>query len=245
MAHAIEARTLSESAYRYIRDSILRNELLPNSPLSPELIAQKLGISPTPVREALKRLEADGLVTSIAHRGIRVAELSEQDVFDTYEVRSALEPFIAHGAAVRAARDLDIRSRLETLSERALCVQKHAEQPDADQSSQFEEYTQIDLELNDILLSCVNNQLMKGIFHRVSNHSLRIRSFVEAVFRDDSAMIIQEMNKEHLGIIERLLSSDGAGAERAVRDHLAGAMERTLAALEKVTALESSAGSPD
>ncbi len=80
-------------AHSAIRDSILRNYLLPNFLNSVEELAQDLGIGPTPTREeALKQLQADGLVCSKAHNGIRVAEqLAETDVRDAYEVRCALE----------------------------------------------------------------------------------------------------------------------------------------------------------
>jgi|GEM_PF-5895809 len=76
-----------------IRDSNLDNGLPPNFRISVKELAQDLGIGPTPVQEeALRQLQADSLMCSEAHKGIRVAEqLSKTDVRDTYEVRCALE----------------------------------------------------------------------------------------------------------------------------------------------------------
>jgi len=233
MVQQISARTLSDQAYTVIRDSILRNDLLPNSPISPEEIAQDLGISPTPVREALKRLQADGLVRSEAHKGIRVAELSEADVCDTYEVRTALEPFIAAKAARRVAEDALLRGQLEELKAKAEAIQR-TQESGGDGPSQFEEFTEVDLALNEVLLATITNQLMRGIFARVSNHSLRIRSFVEASFRYDANEIVQRMNDEHLDIINVLLAGDAEAAERFVVRHLSGARERTLASIRQL-----------
>lgn len=234
MVQQIGARTLSEQAYTVIRDSILRNDLLPNSPISVEELAQDLGISPTPVREALKRLQSEGLVRSEAHKGIRVAELSEVDVCDTYEVRCALEPFIARLAAATIAGDDQIRDRLQSLKRSAEMIKRSDQGSASDDSSQFEEFTRVDLALNELLLSTVSNQLMRGIFDRISNHSLRIRSFVESSFRHDARDIVQEMNDEHLEIIGALLSGDAEAAERSVLNHLHGARERTLASIREL-----------
>ncbi len=239
MVQQIGPRTLSERAYTVIRDSILRNDLLPGFPISVEELAQDLGISPTPVREAIKQLQADGLVCAEAHKGIRVAELSEIDVCDAYEVRCVLEPYIARLTAKQVQVDPEVRECLEDLRSRAESIKSSLDSAGANGPSQFEEFTDVDLALNEVLLNSITNQLMKTIFSRISNHSLRIRSFVEASFRHDAYEIVQEMNNEHLNIIKALLAGDAEAAERFVLQHLHGARERTLSSIRELAASDS------
>ena len=238
MVQQIGPRTLSEKAYTAIRDSILRNDLLPNSPISVEELAQDLGISPTPVREALKQLQADGLVWSEAHKGIRVAELTETDICDAYEVRCALEPYIARISAAQISTTPQIRSRLEELKSRAENVKTLVDRAGVVGSSQFEAFTEVDLALNEVLLSSIDNQLMKSIFSRVSNHSVRIRSFVEASLKRTEHEAVSDMNAEHLEILTALLNGQADLVEQLVRNHLKLAEERTLVALRKSSQLE-------
>lgn len=83
--------TRGEEAYRKIRCSILRGELAPAESLSEYVLAAQLRLSRTPVREALTRLEQDGMVHTVAGRGTFVAQLTPHDVMEIYEVREQLE----------------------------------------------------------------------------------------------------------------------------------------------------------
>jgi len=83
--------SLSDQAYRAIRELILRGQLRPGMPLSRRRLAQELGMSVLPVTDALRRLEADGLVESRARAGTRVRVPSHDDIRALYELREALE----------------------------------------------------------------------------------------------------------------------------------------------------------
>ncbi len=223
-------RTLSRQAYHAIREAILSNDLLPNTAISINDLSRRLGVSPTPVREAIKWLEADGLVTSEAYRGIRIAAVSSDDVRDTYEVRLAMEPLVARTAAERALCDRLLLRDLGTLKEKAsrlLSAVKRKEQGLAWAAICKE----VDLELNEILLRATRNALLRGIFMRVSDHSRRIRTFVEATCDSDISAVVLEMTEEHLDIIKALCEGDGNGAARNVRAHLRSARRRTLESL--------------
>lgn len=94
-------RTLADSAFVRIHHAILTGELEPGQRLVLEEVAQQLDLSPMPVREALRRLDAEGLVEHIAHRGARVTELSLEDLREVYEARAALESLAMQKAAQR------------------------------------------------------------------------------------------------------------------------------------------------
>ncbi len=90
------------SVYRQLRDSIVEGRLAPGVRLIEQSLAEQLGVSRTPVREALRHLEADGLVISERNRGAEVRRLSAVEVDDLYELRGRLESYAAELAAVRA-----------------------------------------------------------------------------------------------------------------------------------------------
>lgn len=94
-------------AYRRIRDLVLSGELAPGARLGQVELAERFGISRTPVREALRRLAGEGLVDQISNRGFRVADLGLDAVLRRLEVRALLEPGIARLAAERRSeRDI-------------------------------------------------------------------------------------------------------------------------------------------
>jgi DNA-binding GntR family transcriptional regulator len=90
---------MAEAALAELRDSILSGELPPGAPLRLEELAERLGMSISPVREAVRRLESLGLAVHVPHRGARVSELALDDLRDTYEVRLVLEPLAVRKAA--------------------------------------------------------------------------------------------------------------------------------------------------
>jgi DNA-binding GntR family transcriptional regulator len=106
---------MAEVALAELQDSILSGELAPGSPLRLEELAARLGMSISPVREAVRRLESLGLAVHVPHRGARVSELALDDLRDTYEVRLVLEPLAVRRAAQRfTARDAEAaRARLD------------------------------------------------------------------------------------------------------------------------------------
>jgi GntR family transcriptional regulator, rspAB operon transcriptional repressor len=100
---ASQVTSLADKAYLAIRDTILRGQLRPGTPLSRRRLARELGMSVVPVTHALRRLEEAGLVESRARTGTRVRVPSETDVRELYEVREALETQSARLFAVRAS----------------------------------------------------------------------------------------------------------------------------------------------
>ena len=94
-------RTLAEKAFSSLHDLILTGGLVPGQRLLIEELAERLDMSPMPIREALRRLDAVGLVEHVPHRGARVAELSVADLREVYEARLALEPLAVRHAAER------------------------------------------------------------------------------------------------------------------------------------------------
>jgi DNA-binding GntR family transcriptional regulator len=100
--------------FESVREMIIRGEMLPGEPLRQRDLAARFNVSPTPVREALQRLESEGLVRSVLHQGSRVAELEDDEQEESYRILATLEP-LATGLAMERMTDHDFEEvrRLE------------------------------------------------------------------------------------------------------------------------------------
>ncbi len=117
-------RTLAEKAFETLHAAIISGALRPGARLPIEELAEHLEMSPMPIREAVRRLDAVGLVDNVPHRGARVRELSITDLTEVYEVRLSLETLAIRRAAARftddrAAHARECLANLENASEDA------------------------------------------------------------------------------------------------------------------------------
>jgi DNA-binding GntR family transcriptional regulator len=97
--------TKAESAYELVREQVLRGDLEPGAVIPQAALARELGVSTTPLREALRRMMTEGLVELDAHRDARVTRLTLEEARDLIEVRRSLDPLAAGLAAERRTRD--------------------------------------------------------------------------------------------------------------------------------------------
>ena len=109
--HRRADRSAREKAYVLIQQKIARGELPPGSAVSEIPLAQELGSSRTPVREALGQLVAEGLLEQTPNRGAVVVQLGRQDIIDLYELREALEVYAVGKAAARRRTPLRLRAQ--------------------------------------------------------------------------------------------------------------------------------------
>lgn len=229
----LSVETLSGKAYNAMRDSILTNKLLPGQSLSIEGLANDLGVSPTPVREALVKLTAGGLVEWTRNKQARVTRISEDNIRQTFAVRNLIEPHAAGLAAQRVSTTLDLRDAVQELQHTAEKF-KQTIPRSSDTDKQYRAYIEVDLRLHEIICEAQQNTLLKRVLKMVANHSLRIRSLTEASAkpcREKQALII---NQEHLEIVQALLDGDAEKAREAVQRHLRNGEARTLEAIKGV-----------
>jgi len=236
MLEQVATETLQEKVYTTIKDSITKNDLLPGQSLSIDELARDLGVSPTPVREALTRLSADGLVERARNKTALVAKITTEDVQQVYEVRKLLEPYAASLVAKKLSINPNLEESLCAIEEEAEEIQKILTTATKSlTSSQYEAYLKIDLRLQEVILEALGNTLLGNIFSLVGNHSLRIRSFAEAISGPSRGEVLRNINGEHLTIIEVLLGKDSRKVQKVVKQHLDNAEERTLRAVRKVS----------
>lgn len=200
--------------------------------LSIDSLAKSFGISPTPVREALGRLSADGLIEYEGHRQPRVANISAIEVRQVYQVRRLLEPYISSVIAERVPTDSSLKSVLIELRAAAQLAHEMANEPVRDLDALRDAVIQTDLSLQNVMELALGDSLLGKITVFIGNHSLRIRSFVEAVAQGgEGPSVSRAITGDHCRILDALCAGDAAETASAQADHLNNAEKRTLDSL--------------
>lgn len=222
----IKVRTLRDVAYESIKESILKHELMPGESLTITNLSEKLGISPTPVREAVVRLSNEGILDYEANKRIKVSQINRNDVSEVYEARRVLEIYISRKIVQRLQLNQALSKKLEALKAETGELLDTEKDP--------EHYASIDLKLHEMFLDMMENEILKELFYILGNKSLRIRTFVEALNQDISVSgtAMQDSAREHLFIIEALLDGNEDQVVAAVEAHLLNSENRTLESLE-------------
>ena len=209
--------SVREQIYEGIKEMILTNMFEPGEIIPIEKMAEQFGVSPTPIREALIRLEGFGLVTLIPNKGARVADITAADVRNIWEMRKLLEPYAASLTA-----ELQLDSEINRLESRIHGI--------LEGTYDFETYIQTDVELHQTLCAHLQNQLLTETVQRVHQLSMRMRYFPEHVAQIHTT-VVREVSREHLDILAALKAHDPEAAAERVRQHIQNGEERALRAL--------------
>lgn len=196
-----------EEVYDRLRRQILDGSLAADAPLREATIAEEHGVSRTPVRDALRRLSGDGLVTLTPNRGARVSELATTDTAAVFELRALLEGFAARHAAERGTPDLD-RMTL-------LCEQMEAS---AETGGDPDDITRLNLEFHRLVHTASENPLLPGVLQDVIAISLVRRTF-SAYDQTETARSFAQ----HRELVRALRARDGSWAEAVMVAHIRGA----------------------
>jgi len=196
--------SLTERVFRQLRDAIVNNELAPGALMSIEHLAGMLGVSRTPIREALPALQQMGLIVQSENGNFRVAPLDKGYAWEVYAVRSAIESLAAEVVAPRLTDD-DLREL------RSIAL-PDSPRPDGDYSEMFGP----DLGLHDFIrqkcpLSFINALIDSIRFHRARLE--HIEHSLDAAYRKASY-------EEHCAIVDALERRDGKTARRLMQEHL-------------------------
>jgi DNA-binding GntR family transcriptional regulator len=211
---------LREEVRDQIKKLILTNHLHPGQPIVIDRLASELGISHTPVREALAMLEHEGLVEMRPYGNPQVAEIDASYVRNAWEMRLLLEGWAVR-RSVLALPD-EAFDEMERLLESA--------RQDARQS-RYDTHLQSDIAMHDMILQATDNKLFERVAQLVSDQSIRVRWLVEAIATAEEVLQIIE---EHCSLLEALRARDPELAYQRLSLHLEAGMERQLAALERM-----------
>lgn len=198
-----------------LRSAIIELRLPPGEPLREAAIADSLGVSKTPVREALSRLEHEGLVELTSFKGAVVSSYSRRDLVEMYELRELVEVWIVRRAA--EAMGGDARAKMTSLMERSkrLCT--------SGRTAALEKAVE---EFDTLLFEEVTNCRIGALIDNVRAHVTRIGRMTTHI-----PGRLEKSVAEHMKIAEALLAGDTALAERAMHDHIMSVRDDQLRAL--------------
>lgn len=202
----------AEKVYHRLREIIVEGQMPPGTRLVEEATAQMLGVSRTPVREAIFRLESEGLVSRDKRGGAIVAELTAGEVEDIYAVRSALEGLAARLAAGKMTQREFVR--LEHMQERLEAATK-ANDPAA--------LAALNFGFHEVILRATHNLTLIGFMEQI-HASLRRATQTTLAYPGRA----QQALAEHQALIEAFRRKDAAEAERIARQHIENAFNIRL-----------------
>jgi DNA-binding GntR family transcriptional regulator len=213
----------SDSVFEVLRDSILTRVFRPGARLDVKAVANQLGVSPTPVKDAINRLAAEGLIDVRPRSGTFVAEISPQAVAETFEIRRALECLAAETLVPRITPELI--ARFEKLID-AL------ELPvDDDDSRRLHDENNVEFHL--LIVEASGNQRLLELYHSLNAHLTIARIHLRR--RPDAARLDQE-RREHRAIVDALAARHAKRLVEALGQHIKRA---GVALVEDVTRAQS------
>ncbi|TDV49983.1 GntR family transcriptional regulator [Actinophytocola oryzae] len=202
--------TKSEFAYAAVRNKIITHGYAPGAVLNQAMLAQELGISTTPLREALRRLESERLVELGAHRDARVTQLSAEEARDLLEMRRALDPLaISLAAERRGPADID---HLRATYERLRPLPNRPDVADLVAHRMFHR----------ALYAASHNEILIATLDGLWDKADRYR---QAGLRDERSQSARdETAVEHKAMLTAVLAGDSRAAAEAMRAHIDGSL---------------------
>lgn len=214
----------AEAAYGLIREGILSGELARGQRLREEELALKVGVSRTPIREALRRLDAEGLVDFTPNRGARVTAWSERELEEVYEARALLESYGARLAATRVTADE--LARLDELTERMERLARKG-------SAAADELTVLNGEFHRAVVAAARNSQLETLVRGIMDVPL-----INRTFQLYSPQRLRASMFHHAELVEALRAADGEWAEAVMRAHILAARSTVIQAVRDEDRLE-------
>lgn len=211
----VDRRLLHETVIDQLRDLIVQGELAPETKLNERVLAEKLGTSRTPLREAIKFLASEGLVELLPNRGAVVAPLKPEKMKEVFVVLGALEA-LAGDLACRNATEADI-AEIRGLHYHMLAHHARGE------LAQYFRYNQ---QIHIKFMECAGNATLAQVYRGLNAHVKRAR-YMANLSRErwDKAV------KEHEDMLDALVKRDGVRLQTLLRDHLANKLVMVMEAL--------------
>lgn len=204
MAEDLSYRSSKEKAYRLIKQAIITRAFSPGQFLSENELSRSLGVSRTPIREALQALEVEGFVTLIPHRGAQVAEISLKDLDEVYELRLVLER-LAGQKLIERGNEICLQQMIDLLA-----VQK-----DLAQQNRPVEFIAADREFHLALIRAAGNERLYRFYDSLRDHLLRLG--LEAI---QTPGRMAQVLEEHEAILHGLKEGSYQKFDAAITTHL-------------------------
>ena len=210
-------KPLREVIFNTLREAIIVGELKPGERLMEVKLAEKMGVSRTPVREAIRKLELEGLVDMLPRKGAHVADLSVKDIMDVLEVRSTLDGLASSLSALRIT-DEEIKELKHLLTQFINCVEKENLQGSIKKDAEF----------HDIIYRSSRNDKLIQI---TNNLREQVQRFRVIYIKDYSSS--RELIKEHNEIFDAITRRDAEAAMKCANKHIKNQEVAIIKAIKK------------
>ena len=207
-----QENSLRGRVFQTMRDNILNGVYQENDELRENTLAVELGVSRTPVREALRQLELEGLVKMIPNKGAFVTGITANDVKDIYAIRSMLE-----GLCARWATEYITEEQIEELEEIILVSEYHLKKAKGEKTQQV---TELDGKFHEVLYSASNSRILN---HVLSDFHKYVRMARKASVANPERA--EKSIEEHKHILEALKNRDADQAEYWANTHMMNVMK--------------------
>ncbi len=208
----------SQLAYDHIRSKLIRDRIDPRKGLSEPVLAKELCISRTPVREAIRRLESEGLLEQRPRRGTFIRQLDRREFDEIYQLRLLLEPFAAAEAATKI-RSKELR-RLERMTAEILRIARLLR--DMDDAERCEElwleHRGVDIAFHEVILQAAGNQRLMKILTD-AGILLKAMSFPETTM-SHAAETLARNYRQHARILQAIRKGNVVAARERMHEHL-------------------------
>jgi DNA-binding GntR family transcriptional regulator len=201
--------SLEKLAYDAIKAAILTFQLRPGDSLVEADLGRQLGISKTPVRDALSRLEKEGLVVKVLYKGATVTELNHQDVVEIFQIRAALEGLAARLAAANLS-EADLRKATE-LEEGHLR---------AAMNNEISQGSALNREFHELIQRAADNAHLTLILSNLDDHLQRYRTLSNV-----QQGRLRKSVQEHAAVLTALTNRDAGQAEAHMKEHLLSVLQ--------------------
>lgn len=203
-----KGRFLREQVYRKLKESILTVMLEPNKRLIEEKLAAEMGTSRTPVREAIQKLEKEGLIYKLPRGGFAVKVISDEDIEEVFGIRSVLEGYAGYLATLRAT-DEDLKTMEAIVNKQEICLD----------NGETDEIIRLNTDFHDILYNCAKSKKLVAIINDLRDFIYRYRILILR-YEGMATIAIQD----HKEMITLMKAKNARQVEKLVRKHIVRGM---------------------
>ncbi len=199
-----DSTTIRRKVHAYLREQILNGEIGPDERLVETKIAKEIGTSRTPVREALHTLEMEGLLESIPRVGYKVNTISDREVEEICEIRTAIETLAVHWATKKAHKKLvnDLKKNIAATEQRV-------------GQGEVRAFVDLDAQFHEIIAGVSGSKRLLELAQTLRRHMVRYR--VQSIYALDN--VLRGING-HKAILAAIETGDVESASEAIRSHL-------------------------
>lgn len=216
-----EKESLKQQAYHIIKNKIIYCEYPPNANLNEAMLLEDTGCSRTPIRDALSRLEQERLLTIMPKKGVRVSDVTINDITTVYEMRSLIEPYVI--------RNYGKKMDKEKLGNMRQCFDKSVTPEHiqaAEKENRLADLYKLDDDFHQYIVRCSGNMYMQMSMEQIYNQNIRLR-----VLTSINRSRLMASHPEHTIIIDYLLLEQYEEAAKAMEKHLENAKQVSFKAI--------------